>query len=323
MWLCGSVAMGRKRNVDTGSKGADPTCPNGHTLRRRVADGDYECDACSVEVSSGCCFYGCEPCDYSLCGGCYVKLATGSLEEAPAPADAAAAAATGAAPDDGQPRLDPDVADLCEHYEIEDRIMYILNEVMKTRQDSFAGDIAGLWDALATARSPAGLLMAKIRHMKEGTFVGKVEPPPEVKKVIQKYRLDEDARTKLTDFICKRPQTAQQDLWEIERRLENSGRPSAVVMTMIVALQKGTKLPELRIAAPHRDYGEINRRARESAGKGEAPPAQVARSRREGEKGDRERSDKERDRRGGERRSRSRGKDRRSRSRERRSRSRR
>merc|ERR1711879_425687 len=42
-----------------------------------------------------------------------------------------------------------------------------------------------------------------------------------------------------------------------------SGRPSAVVMTMIVALQKGTKLPEMRAGvAPHRDYGDLkNNRA--------------------------------------------------------------
>merc|ERR1719194_364145 len=99
--------------------------------------------------------------------------------------------------------------------------------------------------------------------MKEGTFVGKVEPPPEVKRVIDKYRLDEDARTKLTDFICKRPGTAKEDIFEIERRLETSGRPSAVVMTMIVALQNGTKLPEMRTGvAPHRDYGDLkNNRA--------------------------------------------------------------
>merc|ERR1719161_1054714 len=96
--------------------------------------------------------------------------------------------------------------------------------------------------------------------MKEGTFVGKVEPPADVKRVIDKYRLDEDARNKLTDFILKRPNTAKEDLWEIERRLENSGRPSAVVMTMIVALQKGTKLPEMRVAAAHRDYGDLKSR---------------------------------------------------------------
>jgi len=179
-----------------------------------------------------------------------VKLATGTLVgEQGSQAPVAEAG--------GPPRIDPDVADLCDHYEIEDRIMLKLNEALKERPTTFAGDIQSLWESLATARSPAGLLMAKIRHMQEGTFVGKAEPPKDVLRVIEKYRLDEDARTKLTDFICKRPNTAKEDLFEIERRLENSGRPSAVVMTMIVALQKGSKLPELQRSAPHRDYAEI------------------------------------------------------------------
>jgi len=251
--------MGRKRNIDTGAKGADPTCPAAHPLRRRVADGDYECDVCNATVEGGCCFYGCEPCDYALCGGCYVKLATGSLPEGATP---------GAIPP--PPELpgvvDPDVADLCEHYEVEDRVMQILNDAMKERRETFDTDILGLWESLQTARSPAGLLMAKIRMMKDGTFVGKVAPPPEVKRVIDKYRLDMDARTKLTDFILKRPETSTADLWEVERRLENSGKPSAVVMTMIVALQKGTRLPEMRTAAPHRDYGELGKTGK---GKGE------------------------------------------------------
>lgn len=251
--------MGRKRNVDTGAKGLDPTCPINHPLRRRVADGDYECDICNVTVDAGCCFYGCEPCDYSLCGGCYVKLATGSLDNAVASNAQVGDIPPPPPPPEGGPRVDPDIADLCEHYEIEDRVMHILNDAMKLRQETFSTDILGLWESLATARSPAGLLMAKVRMMKDGSFVGKVDPPPEVKKVIEKYRLDEDARTKLTDFICKRPKTAKEDLFEIERRLETSGKPSAVVMTMIVALQKGSKLPEMRAAAPHRDFGELKK----------------------------------------------------------------
>jgi len=248
--------MGRKRNVDSGAKGNDPTCPAGHMLKRRQADGDYECDTCSVDIGAGCCFYGCEPCDYSLCGGCYVKLATGTMEAAAQAIETPGVAALGGTPGN---HVDPDVADLCDHYAIEDRIMLLLNDAMKERQTTFSGDMQGLWEALATARSPAGLLMAKIRHMKEGTFVGKVDPPPEVKRVVKQYHLDDDAKNKLTDFILKRPATAKDDLWEIERRLENSGRPSAVVMTMIVAIQKGGKLPEMRTAAPHRDYGELNR----------------------------------------------------------------
>eukprot|EP00927_Polykrikos_kofoidii_P067342 TRINITY_DN62841_c0_g1_i1.p1 TRINITY_DN62841_c0_g1~~TRINITY_DN62841_c0_g1_i1.p1 ORF type:complete len:303 (-),score=45.79 TRINITY_DN62841_c0_g1_i1:77-985(-) len=300
--------MGRKRNTDTGAKGCDPTCPKSHTLKRLVADSDFECDNCSVDISMGCCFYGCEPCDYSLCGGCYVKLATGTLE---APKETNLAIVQ-----DPKSHIDPDVADLCDHYEIEDRIMVMLNEAMKERHETFSGDILGLWESLKTARSPPGLLMAKIRHMKEGTFVGKVEPPPEVKRVVEKYRLDEDAKTKLTDFILKRPETAKHDLWEIERRLENSGRPSAVVMTMIVAIQKGGKLPEMRSSAPHRDYGELSGSRASKSGPGEASHGRSQRDRsrdrdrdrdRGGEQGrdrDRER-ERERDR--DRRRSRSRG----------------
>mmetsp|Transcript_86943 Transcript_86943/g.221405 ORF Transcript_86943/g.221405 Transcript_86943/m.221405 type:complete len:293 (-) Transcript_86943:65-943(-) len=246
--------MGRKRNADSGTKGNDPACPEGHTLKRRVADGDFECDTCSADLASGCCFYGCEPCDYSLCGGCYVKLATGTLE-VQAAADVSGSAAGGSAAS----QIDPDVADLCDHYAIEDRIMNLLNDALKERPATFSGDMQGLWEALSSARSPAGLLMAKIRHMKEGTFVGKCEPPPEVAKVVKQYRLDDDAKNKLTDFILKRPNTAKEDLFEIERRLEGSGKPSAVVMTMIVAIQKGARLPEIRHGQSHRDYGDLKR----------------------------------------------------------------
>jgi len=249
--------MGRKRNSDSSALGVVPTCPKFHTLERRSSsDADYECDSCQAEVECGSIFFGCGPCDYSLCSACYVKLATGTLENAQT-GSAQGSVGSSAVPTDN--RIDPDVADLCDHYEIEDRIMLKLNEAMRARQDTFGRDIEKLWEELSSARSPAGLLMAKIRQMHEGTFVGKVEPPKEVLRVIEKYRLDEDARTKLVDFICKRPDTAKNDLYEIERRLENSGRPSAVVMTMIVKLHRGEKLPEIQRTASHRDYGELNR----------------------------------------------------------------
>lgn len=309
--------MGRKRNADSGTKGNDPSCPAGHILKRRVADGDFECDTCSCDLASGCCFYGCEPCDFSLCGGCYVKLATGTAEAPPPPP-----------PPEGVPgappvsQIDPDVADLCDHYGIEDRIMTLLNEALKARPETFAGDIQGLWEALSTARSPAGLLMAKIRHMKEGTFVGKCEPPPEVARIVKTFRLDNDAKTKLTDFILKRKTSAKEDLWEIERRLDGSGNPSAIVMMMIVAIQKGAKLPEIRHGPSHRDYGDLKR---DNERKDSERKDRGERSDRP-DRGDRgERSDRDRDRSGGDRgdrserrrsRSRSRSRDRRDSSRD-------
>lgn len=242
--------MGRKKkdDGDASAMGVLPTCPNNHALQRRVADGEFECDICSGDIASGMCFFGCSPCDYSLCNGCYIKLATGTLEGAED--SSAVDVITGT-------RVDPDVAELCEHYSIEDRIMLKLNEIMKERQSTFVGDMEKLWDELEGARSPAGLLMAKIRQMQEGTFVGKVKPPKDVQRLIEKYRLDNDARNKLTGFICSRPGSAKEDLFEIERRLETSGNPSATVMTMMVKLHRGEKLPEPFRAAPHRDFGTL------------------------------------------------------------------
>jgi len=253
--------MGRKRNNDNLVLGTTPMCPNAHQLERMEADADYECDACSVDLLNGTCYFGCAPCDYSLCGGCYVKLATGTLEGAVALANPSQDCASAAAHDDG--RLDPDVAELCEHFEVEGRVMLRLNQVMRERQDTFGPDIEKLWEELRMARNPAGLLMAKIRQMQDGSFVGKRPTPKEVKRVIEKFRLDEDARTKLADFICKRPERLKEDLFEIERRLEGSGRPSAVVMTLLVKMHRGEKLPELQRSASHRDYGTLASRQKE------------------------------------------------------------
>eukprot|EP00928_Gymnodinium_smaydae_P055404 TRINITY_DN38965_c0_g1_i1.p2 TRINITY_DN38965_c0_g1~~TRINITY_DN38965_c0_g1_i1.p2 ORF type:complete len:305 (-),score=65.11 TRINITY_DN38965_c0_g1_i1:109-1023(-) len=245
--------MGRKKKEadDAAGMGVVPTCPMSHALMRREADGEFECDVCHTDIGQGVCYFGCTPCDYSLCNGCYIKLATGELPSTTPMAGSASAA-------DSIPelanRIDPDVAELCESFAIEDRIMLKLNETMKKREVTFAGDIEKLWEELKLARSPSGLLMAKIRQMEEGTFMGKLKPPKEIQRLIEKYRLDNDARTKLTGFICSRPLTAEKDLHEIERRLETSGNPSATVMTMMVKLHKGERLPEPFKAAPHRDF---------------------------------------------------------------------
>lgn len=245
--------MGRKRNNDDLVLDTTPVCPNAHKLERMEADADYECDACSVDVLNGTCYFGCAPCDYSLCGGCYVKLATGTLKGSVALANSNPDPAT---QDDG--RLDPDVEELCEHFEVEDRVMLKLNQEMRKRQDTFGPDIEKLWEELRMARNPSGLLMAKLRQMQDGTFVGKRPTPKEVKRVIEKFRLDEDARTKLADFICKRPERQEEDLFEIERRLEGSGKPSAVVMTLLVKMHRGEKLPEMQRSVSHRDYGQTH-----------------------------------------------------------------
>merc|ERR1719215_703612 len=109
--------------------------------------------------------------------------------------------------------------------------------------------------------------MAKIRQMQDGTFVGKVKPPKDVQRLIEKYRLDNDARNKLAGFICSRPSSAKDDLFEIERRLETSGNPSATVMMMMVKLHRGEKLPEPLRGTPHRDFCDLKEGRGANAGR--------------------------------------------------------
>mmetsp|Transcript_22801 Transcript_22801/g.65736 ORF Transcript_22801/g.65736 Transcript_22801/m.65736 type:complete len:309 (-) Transcript_22801:81-1007(-) len=292
--------MGRKKK-DTDKNDTSPLCPVGHALERRVAaDGEYECDVCAGDIASGMCFFGCSPCDYSLCNTCYIKAATGELQLRKAPS-----ADTPAVDCVAGDRVDPDVAELCDHFTIEDRIMLKLNEAMKTRQSTFAGDLEKLWEELATARSPAGLLMAKIRQMQEGTFVGTRKAPEPVQRLIDRYHLDKDARTKLTSLICSRPDTMDTDLYEIQRRLETSGNPSATVMMMIVKLHRGEKLPEPLRGTPHRDFADLQR-ANGGTSAGDRPPGGIGGSgirdrdrddRDRGDRGDRgNRGDRDRDR---------------------------
>jgi len=226
--------MGRKRNADTGLKGDDPTCPQEHVLKRLTADGEFSCDACDGDISQGCCFYGCEPCDYSLCGGCYVKLATNTMEDGMVLKD-----------EDIDKRIEAEVTDLCEHYELDFRIAQKLTEALLKRKDTYENDIYGLWCSLKIGKKDqvSGLAMKKVHLMNDNKYVY-VKPPKELFKMIEKYKLDDDAANKLTDLLAKRPDTVDNDIVEVEKRLEGCKNPSSLVMKIIIAIDRGQELPK-------------------------------------------------------------------------------
>merc|ERR1712060_432438 len=72
-----------------------------------------------------------------------------------------------------------------------------------------------------------------------------VPPPKELEEMGKRYKLDEDATNKLTDLLAKRPETVEQDIVEVEKRLVGSAKPSALVMKMIVAMQQGKEMPKV------------------------------------------------------------------------------
>merc|ERR1719162_2730968 len=64
-----------------------------------------------------------------------------------------------------------DINSLAEKYSLDDRIRARLLEVMQRREATFKADMGTLWDVLATARNPPGLLFAKLNEMESGSFV--------------------------------------------------------------------------------------------------------------------------------------------------------
>lgn len=204
--------------------------------------------------------------------------------------------------------IDPDVQELCDYFNIEERHARKLSDIMKKRQDTFEADIYRLYDVLERANSPAGLLVVKMREMEEGTFVGKVKPDADLLAVSKKLKLDEQAEGKLADILARYDEDRRKEyVKEIEKHLEVSNRPSAMAMMLLKKLGAGEPLGRPGQPAP----GSWASQQNQSSGSGRGGGGDRDRDR---DRGGRSRS------RGGRDRSRGGGRDKRS---DRRSRSRR
>jgi len=64
----------------TGST-AEPTCEEGHPLKRRKADEVYECDVCNCDILVGKRLYDCRKCDFSMCQKCHKKAVEAAMED--------------------------------------------------------------------------------------------------------------------------------------------------------------------------------------------------------------------------------------------------
>jgi len=171
--------------------------------------------------------------------------------------------------------VDPDVQEMCDHFHIEDRHAKRLSDLMRNRQDTFEQDLEKLWEVLETARSPAGLLTVKMREMEEGSFIGKARPDKELEAMGRKFRLDDQALSKLADVLARRKETRKEDMAQLEKHLEISNRPSAMAMMLLARLREGTPLGDpVRDAAPG---SYLDRLQRERGDRGGTKPQSCVR----------------------------------------------
>merc|ERR1712151_1400632 len=129
-------------------------------------------------------------------------------------------------------------------YGLDERIAKDLDEELKKRPATTAGDLAALWEILENARSPPGLLRVKIGEMQANTFIGQPTVDKDIKDMQKKYKLDDQATRKLAEVLQQRTESREKDIELMHRHLETSNKPSARVMMMLGKLRSGEPLPE-------------------------------------------------------------------------------
>ncbi|CAE7756975.1 unnamed protein product [Symbiodinium sp. CCMP2456] len=159
---------------------------------------------------------------------------------------------SGATLADDDDTIDPEIQELCDYFNIEDRWIKRLNETMKKRQDTKAEDIEKLYETLERARSPTGLLTVKIGEMESGRFIGKVKPAKEVERLARKFKLDDPVASRLTELIHRRKKENEidrmhKDLNTVEQHLKYCKRANAMATLLVGKLLEGEveELPDL------------------------------------------------------------------------------
>lgn len=146
---------------------------------------------------------------------------------------------------------DPDILEFFDHFQIDTRHHSRFCGIMAKRLETFDGDMIKLWQLCERARSAEGMFVSKIREMEEGTFVGKTVPDKALKEMSRKFKLDTEAESLLSDVLAKYDKVKRaQYMDDLEKHLEVSARPSAMVMMSLKKIGNGEPLGKAGRPAP-------------------------------------------------------------------------
>eukprot|EP00746_Dinoflagellata_sp_MGD_P151772 gnl/MRDRNA2_/MRDRNA2_83231_c0_seq4.p1 gnl/MRDRNA2_/MRDRNA2_83231_c0~~gnl/MRDRNA2_/MRDRNA2_83231_c0_seq4.p1 ORF type:complete len:398 (-),score=74.20 gnl/MRDRNA2_/MRDRNA2_83231_c0_seq4:181-1374(-) len=212
-------------------------------LQQTSPDSIFVCDYCTLSIPPGTFSFNCPQCGFSLCEKCHKKKQDEGKEEAEYNAKYAQYIVP-----DGQ--IHPEVWAFCEEFQIEDRLVKSLNEEMSLHHETWEEDMEQMYRDMRHAKgSRSGLLCMIMKQMRDGIWVGALPPDPKIAKVIREYRLDRDARERLTNFCQKREKRGEdweKDLWEVEQRLMTAKNTSAMALTVCTLIAQGKELPAIR-----------------------------------------------------------------------------
>eukprot|EP00435_Cladocopium_sp_Y103_P020650 s1796_g5.t1 len=133
------------------------------------------------------------------------------------------------------PPIHPEVEALCKKFAIEEKIMRRLDDVMRTREDSFETDLKALYEVCESAKKPSGSLMARNQDCDDcddGSFW----------QAESKYKLDDRALARFVE-VCHPRSQKMDDIRQMEKYLKNAPNPSQVVIPLLTRIEKEGRLP--------------------------------------------------------------------------------
>jgi len=204
----------------------------------------------------------------------------------------------------GKIKPDKDVERLARKFKLDDHVTSRLTELVVRRKARKEEDLDRIEQHLRYCKRPSAMATLLAGKLLEGE-VDELPDLHEAEAVMEKYKLDEDARSKLREIIEKRATEKTAVLAQIKKHLDTSTYPSSMLCKIARPLIDGEPLadPPERASRPPPATNPV---ARESGGSGGG-----------GGRDREDRRDRSRDRRGGRERSRDRDRSRRDRSRDR------
>jgi len=170
--------------------------------------------------------------------------------------------------------IHPDVEELCQRFDIDERAMKRLNECMSTRRlDTWTEDLERLWEDCEHSKTkgtnPTALLMKKVTDMYNGTFVAKTGKDKDVRDLAKKYKFDEEARRRLEEaLVLKDPEVKKKILKEMGPHLDITHNTSKCVMRLLSFIMKDRPLPHPSDSGPKGDKGKGKGKDDKGKGKG-------------------------------------------------------
>lgn len=142
--------------------------------------------------------------------------------------------------------IDPDIADLADHFNLDETLARSLDQVMAERPDTYEADFMTVWDNLERAKDPGEKLARMIRDLADGTFVVRCSKHLEINKLCEKYKLDGMATRNILEAMAIRERdpdlNISKDLEQLEVHLAHSNAPSKLISMKLKEIRGGCNI---------------------------------------------------------------------------------